>query len=75
MAQVSMKDANGTGFDFECVEGSHVFFNGAAGEDFYSAWEDLTPDTRKAFLEAWDSLSQLARKVNTELSRKAVIVQ
>lgn len=69
MNQFQVRDANGTALDFECIEGSHVFFNGAAGEDFYSAWEDLDAETRKAFLEVRDSFSQLAAKVKHRVSR------
>ncbi len=71
MTGFMVKNGVEAALEFECIEGSHVFFNGAAGEDFYSEWEDLDAKTRKACLEVRDNLSQLAAKVNTTLARKA----
>ena len=68
MTELTVKNGVEAALEFECVEGAHVFFNGAAGEDFYSEWEDLDAETRKAFLEVRDNLSQLVTKVNTALA-------
>ncbi len=61
--------SNNAVFDFACVEGSHVFFDGGNGEDFFSEWEDLSEAQREKFLALRDMLSNSLNTINSELSQ------